>query len=156
MTLAETASNFGEMILLDGLMSDPGMTPETKAYLLDKEMLRAHGYLINIPMRYEFEKSFYTERASGEVSVSRLRELMTDAQRKLVLQGILWLGRKGCEKKPGWKHTIKFSANTMEECSDLPKVGRFAGWICVWKRSGWNCDWLGKEAGRFARNVARA
>ncbi len=83
MTLAETASNFGEMILLDGLMSDPGMTPETKAYLLDQEMLRAHAYLINIPMRYEFEKSFYTQRASGEVSVSRLRELMTAAQRKL-------------------------------------------------------------------------
>ena len=83
MTLAETASNFGEMILLDGLMSDPGMTPETKAYLLDQEMLRAHAYLINIPMRYEFEQAFYTERAAGEVSVSRLSELMTEAQRKL-------------------------------------------------------------------------
>jgi oligoendopeptidase F len=83
MTLAETASNFGEMILLDGLMSDPGMTPETKAYLLDQEMLRAHAYLINIPMRYEFEKAFYTERAAGEVSVSRLSELMSEAQRKL-------------------------------------------------------------------------
>lgn len=83
MTLAETASNFGEMILLDGLMSDPGMTPETKAYLLDQEMLRAHAYLINIPMRYEFEKAFYTERAAGEVSVSRLSTLMNEAQRKL-------------------------------------------------------------------------
>ncbi len=83
MTLAETASNFGEMILLSGLMNDPGITEATKAYLLDQEMLRAHAYLINIPMRYEFEKSFYTERANGEVSVSRLRELMTEAQRKL-------------------------------------------------------------------------
>jgi oligoendopeptidase F len=83
MTLAETASNFGEMILLDGLMSDPGLTPEAKAYLLDQEMLRAHAYLINIPMRYEFEKSFYTERAAGEVSVSRLQEMMTETQRKL-------------------------------------------------------------------------
>ena len=83
MTLAETASNFGEMILLDGLMSDPGITESTKAYLLDQEMLRAHAYLINIPMRYEFEKAFYTERASGEVSVSRLSALMTEAQRKL-------------------------------------------------------------------------
>jgi oligoendopeptidase F len=70
MTLAETASNFGEMILLSGLMNDPGITEATKAYLLDQEMLRAHAYLINIPMRYEFEKAFYTERASGEVSVS--------------------------------------------------------------------------------------
>lgn len=83
MTLAETASNFGEMILLDGLMGDPGMTPEIKAYLLDQEMLRAHAYLINIPMRYEFEKAFYTERANGEVPVSRLSELMEEAQRKL-------------------------------------------------------------------------
>lgn len=83
MTLAETASNFGEMILLDGLMSDPGMTAETKAYLLDQEMLRAHAYLVNIPMRYEFEKAFYTERAAGEVSVSRLSELMVQAQRGL-------------------------------------------------------------------------
>ncbi len=83
MTLAETASNFGEMILLDGLMGDPGMTPEIRAYLLDQEMLRAHAYLINIPMRYEFEKAFYTERANGEVPVSRLSELMEEAQRKL-------------------------------------------------------------------------
>jgi oligoendopeptidase F len=71
------------MILLSGLMNDPGITEATKAYLLDQEMLRAHAYLINIPMRYEFEKAFYTERASGEVSVSRLSELMSEAQRKL-------------------------------------------------------------------------
>ena len=83
MTLAETASNFGEMILLDGFHADPDITPETKAYLLDQEMLRAHAYLVNIPMRYEFERAFYTERAAGEVSVSRLCELMTAAQEKL-------------------------------------------------------------------------
>jgi len=53
-------------------MNDPWHhgTP-TKAYLLDQEMLRAHAYLINIPMRYEFEKAFYTERAAGEVSGQR-------------------------------------------------------------------------------------
>lgn len=83
MTLAETASNFGEMILLGGLMSDPGINPAMRAYLLDQEMLRAHAYLINIPMRFEFEKSFYAERAKGEVSVTRLRELMSEAQRRL-------------------------------------------------------------------------
>jgi oligoendopeptidase F len=83
MTLAETASNFGEMILLSGLTGDPSLTPAMKAYLLDQEMLRASGYLLNIPMRYEFEKAFYTERGNGEVPVSRLRELMTEAQRKL-------------------------------------------------------------------------
>jgi oligoendopeptidase F len=83
MTLAETASNFGEMILLSGLMNDPNITQASKAYLLDQEMLRAHAYLINIPMRYEFEKAFYAERAAGELSVTRLSELMNEAQRKL-------------------------------------------------------------------------
>ena len=83
MTLAETASNFGEMILLNGLLSDPLLTPQMKSYLLDQEMLRGSGYLLNIPMRYEFEKSFYEERSLGEVPVSRLKELMTAAQRKL-------------------------------------------------------------------------
>ncbi len=83
MTLAETASNFGEMILMNGLQQDPALTPALRAHLLDQEMLRAHGYLLNIPMRYEFEQSFYSERRSGELPVSRLRELMTEAQRKL-------------------------------------------------------------------------
>ncbi|MCA1964097.1 MAG: M3 family oligoendopeptidase [Prosthecobacter sp.] len=83
MTLAETASNFAEMILLSGLMRDPTITQETRAYLLDQEMLHAHAYLVNIPMRYAFEKAFYTERARGEVPVSRLKEMMTEAQRSL-------------------------------------------------------------------------
>jgi oligoendopeptidase F len=71
------------MILLSGLMGDPALTPGMKAYLLDQEMLRAHAYLINIPMRYEFEKAFYTERATGEVPVSRLSELMSETQRQI-------------------------------------------------------------------------
>jgi oligoendopeptidase F len=83
MTLAETASNFGEMILLSGLMRDPDITPAAKAWLLDQEMLRASINLLNIPMRFEFERAFYRERQSGEVSVSRLRELMIDAQRRI-------------------------------------------------------------------------
>jgi oligoendopeptidase F len=83
MTLAETASNFGEMILLNGLLCDAAITPQTKAYLLDQEMLRAHAYLINIPMRYDFENAFYSERSSGELPVSRFNELMIRSQRKL-------------------------------------------------------------------------
>ena len=83
MTLAETASNFGEMILLSGLMRDSSQPPGMKSYLLDQEMLRAHSYLLNIPMRFEFEQNFYEERRSGEVPLSRFRELMTAAQRKI-------------------------------------------------------------------------
>ncbi len=82
MTLAETASNFGEMILLEGLLSGGADTPGLQAWLLDQEMNRAHSYLLNIPMRFEFERAFYTERSSGEVSGSRLRALMEQAQEK--------------------------------------------------------------------------
>jgi oligoendopeptidase F len=91
MTLAETASNFGEMILLDGLMKGSGVTPEVRTWLLDQELLRAHAYLLNIPMRYQFEKSFYEARAKGEVSVGELCGLMEKAQHELygdtLLQG---------------------------------------------------------------------
>jgi oligoendopeptidase F len=83
MTLAETASNFGEMILLAGLMGASGLTDQMKHYLLDQEMLRATAYLLNIPMRYEFEQNFYNERRDGEVSISRFCAMMTGAQRKL-------------------------------------------------------------------------
>ena len=81
MTLAETASNFGEMILLDGLARDPSTSPALEAYLLDQQMSRAHAYLVNIPMRYEFERRFYTARSAGEVSTPGLREIMSAAQR---------------------------------------------------------------------------
>lgn len=96
MTLAETASNFGEMILLDGLQSDPASSPALLDYLLDQEMNRAHAYLVNIPMRYEFERSFYEERREGEVPLSRLRVLMEQAQRGLYGDTLLADGLDPC------------------------------------------------------------
>lgn len=81
MTLAETASNFGEMILLDGLERDPSSSPALIHYLLDQQMNRAHAYLVNIPMRYAFERSFYEARTAGEVSTPGMRDLMCTAQR---------------------------------------------------------------------------
>lgn len=83
MTLAETASNFGEMILLDGLLGDPALSPAAKAHLLDQEILRAGAYLLNIPMRFLFETRFHDERAAGEVSRSRLSDLMVGAQEEI-------------------------------------------------------------------------
>lgn len=83
MTLAETASNFGEMILISGLLREPGLSPAQRAFLLDCEVNRAPGYLLNITARYEFERAFYEERAAGEVPVSRLRTLMVEAQRRV-------------------------------------------------------------------------
>lgn len=80
MTLAETASTFAENLLIDALLRSPATTREQRLKLLDTRMERASAFLLNIPSRFLFEKRFYEERAQGEVSVDRLKELMREAQ----------------------------------------------------------------------------
>jgi oligoendopeptidase F len=84
MTLAETASTFGELILLEGLLDDPSIGDVQKALLLDMEVGHGAVYLLDIPVRYEFEKAFYEERGGGELAVSRLEELMTQTQQRIL------------------------------------------------------------------------
>jgi len=83
MTLAESASTFGEMILTEGILEDPSIGESEKALMLDTEINHGAIYLMDIPVRFEFEKAFYEERRKGEVSVSRLKELMTETQRRI-------------------------------------------------------------------------
>jgi len=82
MTLAETASTFGESLFLEGLRQDPACDALLSAAIADVEANRLHSFLVNIPVRFAFEKAFYTERSAGEVSVRRLKELMVESQRK--------------------------------------------------------------------------
>ena len=83
MTLAESASTFGEMILTEGILEDPSINEAEKTLMLDTEINHGAIYLMDIPVRYEFEKAFYEERQKGEVSVSRLKELMSETQRRI-------------------------------------------------------------------------
>ena len=83
MTLAESASTFGEMILGEGVLADPDFSAAQKAAMLDMEVGHGAIYLMDIPVRYEFEKAMHEERMAGELSVSRLKELMVEAQRKV-------------------------------------------------------------------------
>ena len=83
MTLAETASTFGEQVLMNGIRDDPAISQAQKALILDIEMAHGAIYLLDIPVRYKFEQAFYEERAGGPLSVSRLKELMVDSQRKI-------------------------------------------------------------------------
>jgi oligoendopeptidase F len=84
MTLAETASTFGEQVLMNGVLDDPSISDTQKALILDIEIGHGAIYLLDIPVRYEFEKSFYEERAHGPLSVSRLKELMSTTQRRVL------------------------------------------------------------------------
>ncbi len=83
MTLAETASTFGEMILAQGILNNEEISNDEKALILDTEVNHAAIYLMDIPVRYEFEKSLYEERDSGVLSPERLKELMTETQEKV-------------------------------------------------------------------------
>ncbi len=84
MTLAESASTFGEMLLTAGALSDPSIAPEEKASLLDMEVGHGAIFLLDIPVRYHFEKKLYEERARGELSVGQLKELMAETQREIL------------------------------------------------------------------------
>ena len=52
--------------------------------MLDVEVGHGAIYLLDIPVRYEFEKAFYEERAKDPVSVSRLKQLMIETQRRVL------------------------------------------------------------------------
>lgn len=76
MTLAETASIFAENIVRDYLLEQVE-TREEKLEMLWEELSSCYALMINIPVRYEFEKSFYEQRREGELEASQLCNLMS-------------------------------------------------------------------------------
>jgi oligoendopeptidase F len=84
MTLAETASIFAEHILAEGVYTDPSIDNQTKLQMLDADLNGAAILLLDITVRYQFERAFHDERAKGEVGVSRFKQLMKETQRKVL------------------------------------------------------------------------
>lgn len=82
MTLAETASTFAEGILTAALMADGRSSGQMKAQLLATRLDHAALFLLDIHMRFLFEKALYSERSSGELTASRLKTLMLEAQQQ--------------------------------------------------------------------------
>ena len=81
MTLAESASTFAEMILSEGMLQNPNTTEIQKALPLDTEVGHGAIFLMDIPVRFEFERAVYEERKSGELSVTQFKDLMVQTQR---------------------------------------------------------------------------
>ena len=81
MTLAESASTFAEMVLTEGILQDPDVSDIQKALTLDQEVAHGAIFLMDIPVRFEFERAVYEERKSGELSVTQFKDLMTRTQR---------------------------------------------------------------------------
>lgn len=104
MTLAETASIFGEHILASGIYNDDSISDSAKLQMLDADLCGAATLLLDITVRFEFEKAFHDERMKGEVPVSRLKELMVETQRKVLGDSLL----EGSEDPLFWASKLHF------------------------------------------------
>lgn len=80
MNVAETASTFAELIVADAAVKAATNADERLALLEDK-VNRGVAFFMNIHARFLFEKDFYAERKKGLVSIERLHDLMTNAQK---------------------------------------------------------------------------
>jgi oligoendopeptidase F len=81
MTLAESASTFAENVLVEAALDRA--EGAALARTLDARLQDAATYLLDIAMRFRFERRFYAERAEGEVGVERLCALMAETQREV-------------------------------------------------------------------------
>ncbi len=87
MNVAETASTFAELIVSDASVK-AAKDPNERLALLEDKVNRGVAFFMNIHARFIFEKNFYAERQKGLVSVDRLNELMTQAQKSAYLDSL--------------------------------------------------------------------
>ncbi len=78
MSLAETASTFGETLVRDALL-EKAETPEQQLQIAWEEIAAIVSFLLNIPTRYEFERNFYDAREEGSLLPDELKKLMADS-----------------------------------------------------------------------------
>ncbi len=94
LTLAETASVFGEMLTFRKLLANTRDNKERKAMLAAKVEDMINTVVRQIAF-YTFERAVHTERRSGELTAVRIGELWLDVQRESLGPAI--------ELKPGYE-----------------------------------------------------
>nr|WP_228040744.1 hypothetical protein [Nodosilinea sp. LEGE 07088] len=78
MTLAETASIFGETLVRDALF-EQASTPEQTLKIAWEEGAAAATFLLNIPARFTFEQKLVEARKHGFIIADRLKTMMRDS-----------------------------------------------------------------------------
>lgn len=78
MSLAETASTFGETTVRDALFNR-AVDAAGQFDILWEEVSALPSFMLNIPARYSFEKAFYEQRAERPLRPVELKKLMSDA-----------------------------------------------------------------------------
>ncbi len=95
LTLAETASVFGEMLTFRKLLAATASKKERKAMLAAKAEDMINTVVRQIAF-YTFERAVHTERKNGELTAARIGELWMDVQRESLGPAI--------ELKPGYEN----------------------------------------------------
>ena len=101
MSLAETASTFGETLVRDALVQRAA-TPADEISIVWEEASALIAFILNIPARFDFEKSFYEARAERPLRPTELNDLMRAAWEK-------WYGDSLAEPDPFfWASKLHF------------------------------------------------
>ncbi len=79
-TLAETASIFAESLVRDAALR-AAKDGESKRSMLDARLMAGVSFLMNIPMRYDFERALYRLRRKGPFDPAELREEIVGIQK---------------------------------------------------------------------------
>lgn len=87
MSVAETASTFNELVVTDAYLRQSTNDGE-RLGLLARKLDDAVTFMMNIRTRYDFERAFFDRRATGQLSVDELSELMVDAQKTAYHDGL--------------------------------------------------------------------
>lgn len=101
MSLAETASTFGETTVRDALLARAGDDAGRFAIMWE-EIASVPSFMLNIPARFEFEQAFYERREARPLRPNELTALMSDAWQT-------WYGESMSEPDPMfWASKLHF------------------------------------------------
>ena len=101
MSIAETASTFGETIVRDALLRR-AETPSAALDIVWEEAAALVTFILNIPTRFEFERNFYDARAERPLLPRELKAMMSAAWEK-------WYGECIAEGDPMfWASKLHF------------------------------------------------
>jgi len=78
MSLAETASTFGETAVRDALVAR-ATNPRERFDIMWEEVAAISAFMLNIPARFTFEKAFYEKRDERPLRAAELEAMMSDA-----------------------------------------------------------------------------
>ncbi len=81
LTLAETASVFGEMLTFKAILASAA-TPEEKKLLIAQKVEEKINTVVRQVAFYQFERHVHTERRDGELTSERLGEIWMEVQRE--------------------------------------------------------------------------